>query len=79
MKKFMSNPKYNFIDDPIAEMDYWCAWEDSPQNMMKNQPLIKKTKVGRNDPCTCGSGKKYKKCCLYSNAHLLGTKAPALN
>ena len=20
-------------------------------------------KVGRNDPCTCGSGKKYKKCC----------------
>jgi hypothetical protein len=23
-----------------------------------------KKKVGRNDPCTCGSGKKYKKCCL---------------
>jgi uncharacterized protein YecA (UPF0149 family) len=22
-----------------------------------------KTKVGRNDPCPCGSGKKYKKCC----------------
>lgn len=22
------------------------------------------TKVGRNDPCSCGSGKKYKKCCL---------------
>jgi len=21
------------------------------------------TKVGRNDPCVCGSGKKYKKCC----------------
>ena len=21
------------------------------------------TKVGRNDPCTCGSGKKFKKCC----------------
>lgn len=26
------------------------------------------TKVGRNDPCTCGSGKKYKKCCGKSNA-----------
>jgi hypothetical protein len=25
-------------------------------------------KVGRNDPCPCGSGKKYKKCCL-SKAH----------
>ena len=22
-----------------------------------------KQKVGRNDPCPCGSGKKYKKCC----------------
>jgi uncharacterized protein YecA (UPF0149 family) len=22
-------------------------------------------KVGRNDPCPCGSGKKYKKCCLH--------------
>ena len=22
------------------------------------------SKVGRNDPCPCGSGKKYKKCCL---------------
>jgi len=26
------------------------------------QPRQKK-KVGRNDPCPCGSGKKYKKCC----------------
>ena len=23
----------------------------------------KSTKVGRNDPCPCGSGKKYKQCC----------------
>jgi preprotein translocase subunit SecA len=26
--------------------------------------LPKREKVGRNDPCPCGSGKKYKKCCL---------------
>lgn len=26
--------------------------------------VIKDIKVGRNDPCPCGSGKKYKKCCL---------------
>ncbi|MFZ0241887.1 MAG: type I methionyl aminopeptidase [Desulfobacterales bacterium] len=25
---------------------------------------MNKSKVGRNDPCPCGSGKKYKKCCL---------------
>ncbi len=28
------------------------------------KPEITKVKVGRNDPCPCGSGKKYKKCCL---------------
>lgn len=26
-------------------------------------------KVGRNDPCPCGSGKKYKKCCLESGKY----------
>ena len=25
---------------------------------------VRKAKVGRNDPCPCGSGKKYKNCCL---------------
>ncbi|HWR50717.1 MAG TPA: SEC-C metal-binding domain-containing protein, partial [Bryobacteraceae bacterium] len=28
-----------------------------------NQTVVKGVKVGRNDPCPCGSGKKYKKCC----------------
>ncbi len=27
------------------------------------QPVISQKKAGRNDPCPCGSGKKYKKCC----------------
>lgn len=27
-------------------------------------PLEKPNKIGRNDPCPCGSGKKYKKCCM---------------
>ena len=27
------------------------------------QPKVNKDKVGRNDPCPCGSGKKYKHCC----------------
>ncbi|WHZ06031.1 SEC-C metal-binding domain-containing protein [Neobacillus sp. YX16] len=26
-------------------------------------PVRNDDKVGRNDPCPCGSGKKYKKCC----------------
>ena len=31
---------------------------------IKKQPVRKATKVGPNDPCPCGSGKKYKKCCM---------------
>jgi preprotein translocase subunit SecA len=29
---------------------------------VKNQPVKKGTKIGRNDPCPCGSGQKWKKC-----------------
>jgi hypothetical protein len=34
--------------------------------------------VGRNDPCPCGSGKKFKKCCLNSAADSLSEGAPPL-
>jgi peptide deformylase len=30
----------------------------------KSEPIQAKKKIGRNDPCYCGSGKKYKKCCI---------------
>lgn len=30
----------------------------------KEEERQKKSKIGRNEPCTCGSGKKYKNCCL---------------
>lgn len=29
----------------------------------KSNTIVKGKKIGRNDPCPCGSGKKYKKCC----------------
>jgi preprotein translocase subunit SecA len=32
-------------------------------NVPASQPQTQGPKVGRNDPCPCGSGKKYKKCC----------------
>jgi hypothetical protein len=31
---------------------------------MPHRSAMEKTKLGRNDPCSCGSGKKYKHCCL---------------
>ncbi|UJL48206.1 SEC-C domain-containing protein [Virgibacillus sp. NKC19-16] len=34
-----------------------------PLPASKKNESKKSVKVGRNDPCPCGSGKKYKKCC----------------
>ena len=34
------------------------------QSAVKKSPIKKDKKVGPNDPCPCGSGKKYKKCCM---------------
>ena len=36
----------------------------SADSVMKKQPVRVTGKVGPNDPCPCGSGKKYKKCCM---------------
>lgn len=43
---------------------------DLVQNEMKEN-MEAYSKVGRNDPCPCGSGKKYKKCCLEKEKFLL--------
>ena len=41
----------------IANRHYWLDME-IPETVRRSTP-----KVGRNDPCSCGSGKKYKNCC----------------
>jgi uncharacterized protein YecA (UPF0149 family) len=33
------------------------------RKLRQDRPIVNSIKVGRNDPCPCGSGKKYKKCC----------------
>ncbi len=37
----------------------------SDLEILLNPPktVVAENKIGRNDPCSCGSGKKYKKCC----------------
>ena len=40
----------------------------SGDSIVKKQPVRKaEKKVGPNDPCPCGSGKKYKKCCMHND------------
>ncbi|MCP4538694.1 MAG: DUF1186 domain-containing protein [Chloroflexi bacterium] len=49
--------RYSYIDDTIKEMEWWACF-DEPRERLQI-----KRKVGRNEPCPCGSGVKYKKCC----------------
>ena len=57
--------KYNM------ELTYFVGFldgiNDSLKELYKEQrsstTVVKPPKIGRNDPCPCGSGKKYKKCC----------------
>jgi SEC-C motif-containing protein len=39
------------------------SWRYVEGEMPKPETVRNTAKVGRNDPCPCGSGKKYKKCC----------------
>ena len=46
---------------PIV-LDYHPSHPYSIENVV-GIPIIKEEKTGRNDPCPCNSGKKFKKCC----------------
>jgi SEC-C motif-containing protein len=39
------------------------SWQFAQELSLKSQPVVLGAQPGRNDPCPCGSGKKYKKCC----------------
>lgn len=41
---------------------YVEAIRNSAQQQVKQQPVVAEKRIGRNDPCPCGSGKKYKQC-----------------
>ena len=48
-----------------AEKKFKEEAEAKSKEAKANQTFIREgVKVGRNDPCPCGSGKKYKKCCM---------------
>lgn len=68
----LANDRHNsFIDDTVREMSGWHCFKKPSQSSKSTaeeeswQPAPDRTepKVGRNDPCPCGSGKKHKKCC----------------
>ncbi len=42
---------------------YLRKYIDAESDEEMQVPVVNEQKIGRNDPCPCGSGKKYKKCC----------------
>ena len=60
---------FEHADDEMRRLaEEWKAeqqreMEDQQRRMQELAQLNPKEKVGRNDPCPCGSGNKYKKCC----------------
>ena len=51
------DPSIAGVGDMVSEVNAEVSQEE------KARPVRSGPKVGRNDPCPCGSGKKYKKCC----------------
>ncbi len=75
-----ANRRYrkSLITDAVDELSKWHCYSDAffdnkkrkVSNDLRVAPwtetfMHSKAPVGRNDPCPCGSGKKYKKCCLH--------------
>lgn len=58
-KHLMNNGGRQFLGLLISLIAVGLATMDSPK-----QVTVNPEKVGRNDPCPCGSGKKFKNCCL---------------
>jgi len=47
--------RHSYITDTIKSMSWWYYFNQKPDWSIK---------IGRNEPCPCGSGKKFKKCCI---------------
>lgn len=71
LARLNKDPRMHYITDAIKEMGWWASFNDHPYG----KPITPQSvaphpvqapapaKVGRNAPCPCGSGKKYKQCC----------------
>ena len=71
LKTQRQNPaKPNELTELFADLRASATAGQQPDSIMdaasgpdRPQPYISPGKTGRNEPCPCGSGRKYKKCC----------------
>jgi len=76
LARLADDPHRRLVEDAVAEMEWW---DNSREDLVKNTTYVAPSsevnppaystvrretpKIGRNERCPCGSGKKYKKCC----------------
>lgn len=53
--------RVSIVEEPVQQ--HQNVVENRYAEDVQNQPVKVENRIGRNDPCPCGSGKKYKKCC----------------
>ena len=58
---------YRLVEDTVAVMEGWACFRPESDYGTKKR----KQKIGGNQPCPCGSGKKYKKCCGKPEIHVI--------
>ena len=51
------------VEEPKAEKRDLVENGGANDGSRSNSPIVKTSTIGRNDPCPCGSGKKFKNCC----------------
>jgi uncharacterized protein YecA (UPF0149 family) len=61
---------YTIVGEKHRELNDWKEFAlqldrdfENRTPMFSQEPVRNEVKIGRNDPCPCGSGKKFKKCC----------------
>ena len=57
------NEFLEILPDMVNTLQRFASVIKKTNGRMVNQPQVQSKKIGRNDPCPCGSGNKYKKCC----------------
>lgn len=78
LARLADDPHHRLVEDTVREMQWWACFREDERKQLRSAgpiespttaraafPPVKrdKPKTGRNEPCPCGSGKKFKKCC----------------
>tara|TARA_R110002020_G_scaffold137792_1_gene307342 strand:- start:373 stop:585 length:213 start_codon:yes stop_codon:yes gene_type:complete len=63
-QKRIYDPNYKSFGEFVRVLGGYKFYKKWIKKIMLQAQLRKKDNIGRNDPCYCGSGKKFKKCCM---------------